>query len=217
MRAWSLPLGRWFGVHVRIHYFFLLLLFFCVLSTNLSGIAAWRGVMLWFLLFFTVLGREAVRAMTAAWHNLTVRSILLLPIGGLFSYSSPEMAERATEGAPQIALTLAGPLSNLLFAALVAALIDGATAQVPIAALPIVTPAHLMRSAVWLNVALAIINCIPAYPLDAGRLLRSIMAGNRGETQATRAASGLGQMIGIAAKTRACSSSPSWKRCGCAM
>jgi hypothetical protein len=199
MRAWSLPLGRWFGVHVRIHYFFLLLLFFCVLSTNLAGIAAWRGVLLWFLLFFAVLGREAARAMTAAWHNLTVRSILLLPIGGLFSYSSPEMAERATEGAPQIALTLAGPLSNLLFAALVAALIEGATAQVPIAALPIVTPAHLMRSAVWLNVALAIINCIPAYPLDAGRLLRSGMAGNRGETQATRAASGLGQMIGIAA------------------
>ena len=43
MRAWSLPLGRWFGVHLRIHYFFLLLLFFCELSTNLAGIAWWRG------------------------------------------------------------------------------------------------------------------------------------------------------------------------------
>ncbi|MGC2637295.1 MAG: CBS domain-containing protein [Acidobacteriaceae bacterium] len=199
MRAWSLPLGRWFGVHLRIHYFFLLLLFFCVFSTGWSGFSAWRGVILWVLLLGAVLGRETARALTAAWHGLAVRSILLLPIGGLFSYQSPEMSEQAAEGLPQIALTVAGPLANLAFAAVVAGLIAGATAQVPIGALPIVTPMHLMRSAVWLNVALAVINCIPAYPLDAGKLLRSVMARTRGASQATRAASGLGQMAGIAA------------------
>jgi len=52
-----------------------------------SGLAAPLVI----LLFGAVLGREAARALTAAWHNLSVRSILLLPIGGLFSYSSPEM------------------------------------------------------------------------------------------------------------------------------
>jgi Zn-dependent protease len=199
MRAWSMPLGRWFGVHLRIHYFFLLLLFFGILSSNLAGIAPWRGFVLWFLLFAAVLGREAVRALTAAWHGLSVRSILLLPIGGLFSYASPDMAEQAVEGWAQIALTVAGPIANLAVAALVAALIAGATPQVHVAALPIVTPSHLMRSVVWLNVTLAVMNCIPAYPLDAGRLLRSMMARARGVTQATRAASGLGQMLGIAA------------------
>lgn len=199
MRAWSLPLGRWFGVHLRIHYFFLLLLFFCVLSTNLAGVSAWRGVALWLLLFAAVLGREIARALTAAWHGLAVRSILLLPIGGLFSYASPEMAEQANTGSTQIALTLTGPLWNLAFAALVAGLIAGATAQVPLAALPLVTPSHLMRSTIWLNVALAILHCVPAYPLDAGRLLRSSFVPSRGMAQATRSASGLGQMIGIAA------------------
>jgi CBS domain-containing protein len=199
MRAWSLPLGRWFGVHLRIHYFFLLLLFFCVVSTNLSGVSAWRGVLLWFLLFGAVLGREAARALTAAWHGLAVRSVLLLPIGGLFSFATPEMAERASEGATQWALALAGPLSNLGFAAVVAGLVAGATAQVPIVALPLVTPSHLMRSTVWLNVALALINLIPAYPLDAGRLMRSALSRARGVDQATRAASSLGQMLGIAA------------------
>ncbi|MGB7353876.1 MAG: CBS domain-containing protein [Acidobacteriaceae bacterium] len=199
MRAWSLPLGRWFGVHLRIHYFFLLLLLFCILSTNLSGISAWRGVALWFLLFGAVLGREATRALTAAWHGLAVRSVLLLPIGGLFSYASPEMAEHASEGASQWALAIAGPAANLLFAGIIAALIKGASSQVPIATLPIVTPAHLIRSIVWLNVALAVINLIPAYPLDAGRLVRSGLSSSRGVAQATRAASGLGQMLGIGA------------------
>jgi CBS domain-containing protein/Zn-dependent protease len=199
MRAWSLPLGRWFGVHLRIHYFFLLLLFFCAASTSLSGIASWRGVVLWFLLLGAVLGREMVRAVTAAWHGLAVRSVLLLPIGGLFSYASPEMGERASEGWPLVALTIAGPLANLLFALLVAGLIAGATSQVPIVRLPIVTPLHLMRSAVWLNVAVAAINFVPAYPLDGGRLMRHAMAQARGMSQATRAVSGLGQMAGIAA------------------
>lgn len=199
MRAWSLPLGRWFGVHLRIHYFFLLLLFFCALSTSLSGIASWRGVILWFLLLGAVVGRELARAVTAAWHGLAVRSILLLPIGGLFSYASPEMGERAADGWPLIALAIAGPLANLLFALLVAGLIAGATSQVPIARLPIVTPMHLMRSAVWLNVAVAAINFLPAYPLDAGRVMRHAMARTRGIGQATRAVSGLGQMAGIAA------------------
>jgi CBS domain-containing protein len=69
-------------------------------------------------------------------------------------------------------MTLAGPLSNLAFAGVVAALIAGATSQVPIAALPIVTPAHLMRSG---------------------------LSRSRGVAQATRAASGLGQMLGIGA------------------
>jgi Zn-dependent protease/CBS domain-containing protein len=199
MRAWSLPLGRWFGVHLRIHYFFLLLLVFCVVSTNLSGSSSWRGVVLWLLLLAVVVGRETARAITAAWHGLSVRSILLLPIGGLFSYSTPEMAERAAGGIPQIALTVAGPLSNLVFASVVAALIVGATSHVPILALPIVTPSHLMRSAIWLNVAVAAINLLPAYPLDLGRLLRSSLAQTRGVAQATRAASGVGQMAGIAA------------------
>ena len=199
MRAWSLPLGRWFGVHLRIHYFFLLLLFFCAVSTNLAGVSGWRGVMLWVLLLGAVLGREAARAVTAAYHGLAVRSILLLPIGGLFSYASPEMAEQANNGATQMAVTLAGPLSNLLFAGVVAALIAGATAQVPIAKMPLITPSHLMRSMVWLNVVLAALHLIPAYPLDAGRLLRSELAKAKGMAQATRAASGIGQMAGIAA------------------
>jgi CBS domain-containing protein len=199
MRAWSLPLGRWFGVHLRIHHFFLLLLVFCVISTHLSGISDWRGIVLWFLLLGAVLGREVARAITAAWHGLSVRSILILPIGGLFSYASPEMAEHASDGAAQIAITAAGPLASFFFAALVTALIAGATTQVPVLALPIVTPLHLMRSVVWLNVALGLIHFIPAYPLDAGRLMRSNMAKGRGLAQATRAASGIGQFVGIGA------------------
>ncbi len=190
-------MGRWFGVDLRIHTFFLLLLGFCLLSTNVAGVSAWRGVMLWLLLLLVVFVRELARLITAAYHGLQLRSILLLPIGGLFSYASPESAEAAVEGNVQTSLALTGPLANLLFAAIVAGLVAGASAGVPLTARPFITPTHLIRSTIWLSAMLALLNCLPAYPLDAGRLLRARLSQTRGTAQATKAVSGLSQGFGL--------------------
>ncbi|HZD47623.1 MAG TPA: site-2 protease family protein [Silvibacterium sp.] len=199
MRGWSFPLGRWFGVDLRIHTFFLLLLGFCLLSTGVAGVAAWRGIMLWLLLLLAVFVRELARLITAAYHNLQLRSILLLPIGGLFSYSTPESAERAVDGRVQIVLALTGPIANFLFAAVIAGLIAGATPAVPLIARPLITPTHLIRSTIWLSAMLGLLNLVPAYPLDAGRILRGVMSRTRGTAQATRAVSGLSQGFGLLA------------------
>lgn len=197
MRGWSFPLGRWFGVDLRIHTFFLLLLGFCLLSASVSNLSAWRGFLLWGTLFFAVMVREMVRLMVAAYHGLQMRSVLLLPIGGLFSYTNPESAERAKDPAIQFQLALAGPLASLVLAAVLAGLIAGATPGVPLLVRPLITASHLMRSAVWLSAGLAALHIVPAYPLDAGRVLRGILTGSRGAAQATKAASGLGQAFGM--------------------
>jgi Zn-dependent protease/CBS domain-containing protein len=199
MRGWSFPLGRWFGVDLRIHTFFLLLLGFCLLSTSVAGVAAWRGVMLWLLLLLAVAVREVARIITAAYHGLQLRSILLLPIGGLFSFSTPQSAERAAEGRVQTALALTGPIANLAFAAVIGALILGSAPGVPLGARPWITPTHLMRSTVWLSAMLGLLNLIPAYPLDAGRILRGSFSRTRGTAGATKAVSGLGQGFGLLA------------------
>jgi CBS domain-containing protein len=199
MRGWSFPLGRWLGVDLRIHTFFLLLLAFCLLSTNLINVSAWRGIMLWLLLLMAVGVREIARVIAAAYHGLQLRSVLLLPIGGLFSYANPDSAERAATGRVQASMAWVGPVANLLFAVAIGALIAGAAPQVPLFARPWITPTHLMRSMVWLNVALGLLNLVPAYPLDAGRVLRGGFTRKRGAARATRAASGIGQIIGLAA------------------
>ncbi|MBV8115785.1 MAG: CBS domain-containing protein [Silvibacterium sp.] len=199
MRGWSFPLGRWFGVDLRIHTFFLLLLGFCLLSTGVAGLPAWRGMMLWLLLFLAVFVREVARLITAAYQDLQIRSILLLPIGGLFSYATPESAERAMEGPVQIILALAGPVTSLLFAAIMTGIVVTAAPGVPIAAHPLITPTHLIRSTIWLSVLLGVLNLLPAYPLDAGRILRGAMSRTRGAAQATRAVSGLSQGFGLLA------------------
>jgi Zn-dependent protease/CBS domain-containing protein len=199
MRGWSFPLGRWFGVDLRIHTFFLLLLGFCLLSTGVAGLPAWRGIMFWLLLLLAVFVREIARRIVAAYHDLQIRSILLLPIGGLFSYASPESAERAMEGRLQLLLALTGPIANVLFAAIMAGLVATASPSVPILAHPLITPTHLIRSTMWLSALLGVLNLLPAYPLDAGRILRSAMSRTRGTAQATKAVSGLSQGFGLLA------------------
>ncbi|MDI3253503.1 MAG: CBS domain-containing protein [Bacillota bacterium] len=198
MRGWSFPLGRWMGVDLRIHTFFLLLLGLCLLATSLN-VPTWRAVFLWAILLLAVLVREIARVITAAYHGVQLRSILLLPIGGLFSYANPDSAERASEGKVQTSIAAIGPLTNFAFALAVGCLIAGASPDVPVFARPLVTPLHLMRSTVWLNVILGALNFVPAYPLDAGRVLRGGFSRAHGMVKATRAASGLGQVIGLLA------------------
>ena len=197
MRAWSFPLGRWFGVDLRVHMFFLLPLAYWLLSAG--GVSEWRSVGLWLILLAAVFVREIARLLTATWHGLHIRSVLLLPIGGLFSYAGPESAEHAVEPKVQRSLALAGPLASLGFAGIVAALMAGSAPAVSLIARPLITPAHIMRSIVWLSAILGVLHFVPAYPLDAGRVLRGSFARSRGAAQATKTASGMGQAIGVLA------------------
>lgn len=197
MRGWSLPLGRWMGVDVRIHTFFVMLLGFCLIYASSNNLSSGRGFLLWGLLVLVVGVREIARAITAAYFGLEIRSILLLPIGGLFSYANPESQEQATLGKTLYALAFAGPVANLLFAAMLAGLITGASPQLNLLAYPWLTATHLIRSTVWLNVFLAGLNMLPAYPLDAGRLLRGYFAKTQGALRGARAAAGLGQILAL--------------------
>ena len=199
MRGWSFPLGRWFGVHIRVHVLFALVLVICVVSTDLPGLPVWRGLMLCGLLFVCVMLREIVRLIAASYFGVQLRSILLLPIGGLVSYASPDSAERAQTGRAQTAIGIAGPASSLLFAAIFGGLILGASPQVPVFARPWVTPEHLLRSLVWLNVGLFAVHLLPAYPLDMGRLMKAYYVRTQGATQAAKSASQLSQVIGATA------------------
>ncbi len=196
--SWSIPMGRILGVEIRLHFFFALLLGLALLYAGMSGLAAIRGVALWLLLLGIVGVREIARGIGSAYYGLQIRSLLLLPIGGLPTYATPESAEQATEGATQIALATIGPLTNLLVAGVLLAFILGVAPNVSVVAKPWVSAKHLLRSAFWLNIFLATVNLLPAYPLDAGRLLRGNFSRAQGALKGNRAASGIGQVIALA-------------------
>lgn len=174
MRGWSFPVGRFFGVEVRIHAFFLLLLALAIGVGSLAGASTGRVLTLWLLLLFAVVVREVARALAAAWFGLDLRGILLLPTGGLFTYATVDATERAAEPAMQRRMAVIGPLASigagLLLGAIILASAPGIEAD--LVGRPLIEPSHLLRAMVWLNILLGAINLLPALPLDGGRVFQ---------------------------------------------
>ena len=200
MRGWSIPLGRWLGVELRVHTFFLLLAVVCLgLGASEPPNSTARGLALFFVLVSAVVVRETARLLVAAWLGLKLRAILVLPIGGLFAYATPESQETATHGKGSWALAFAGPAANGITALGLAALFLGSSQNINLIAQPWISSGHLLRSMVWMQAGLGVLHLLPAYPLDFGRVLRSSFAANYGAGPASRAATGVGQLLALAA------------------
>ena len=197
MRGWSFPIGRILGVDLRIHTFFLLLLGVAISYGSVAGSTGGRGFALWLLLLLAVAVREIARAIAAVWFGLELRSILLLPTGGLMVFGSPEATERASSPEVQKRLALVGPASNIGFGLLLAAIVLTVTPQVNLLERPWITLPHLLRSSIWINLLLGVVNLLPASPLDGGRLFRGEFSKAHGVMKGSRASAGLGQMIAI--------------------
>jgi len=192
-----MPLGRWAGVEMRMHLFFPLLL---LVFIGIAGSDHWpRGLALFLFLVAAVITREAARLLTAAWLGLRLRAVLLLPFGGLFAYANPESQERANQGAGQFAMALAGPLANWATALVLAAAVLGASGGLNLLAQPLLSSGDLLRSVIWMQALLGVLHLVPAYPLDFGRLMRGSFARDHGLAPASRAASGIGQVIALVA------------------
>jgi CBS domain-containing protein len=188
MAGWSLSLGKIFGVGLRLHSFFVFLLAAAMLWSYSLDRPILRGVALWGLVLLAVAVRETARALVAAWFGLEVKSILLLPTGGIFTYASAQSNTKAAEPGIQRILALTGPVANLLFGLIVAGLIVTVAPEVPLFQMRWVTPEHLLRTMVWANFLLAAINLLPAWPLDGGRLLRGEMQRSKGRVESAEPA-----------------------------
>jgi len=178
MHAWSIPLGRLFGVEVRLHLTFLLLLALVVTQTMKAGIEPGRGFALFLILFAAVVVHEAARALFTSAKRDRLQRLVLLPIGGVvLGESSERSANDKTSLALEARSALAGPAASLLIAGVAAAMV-ATVARQKIFASPYIHSGHLARSVVWINLTLGLLNLVPAYPLAAGRLLRVWLAQN---------------------------------------
>jgi CBS domain-containing protein len=84
-------------------------------------------------------------------------------------------------------------------ALILAATFLGASGSVNLISQPWISSAYLLRSMVWMPAGLAVLHLLPAYPLDMGRLLRGSFARKHGFAPAGRAATGIGQLLALAA------------------
>ena len=181
-RPWALQVGRIFGIPIRLHATFVLLLVWVALLTARSGESLLRGVAFLLLLVASVTLHELGHALVARRHGVATEEIVLLPIGGVARLSG-----RPGAGA-ELAIALAGPLVNLgLALALGLALLAGgggaAAAEGSAAAgssllggAGLASGSGLVADLALANFALFAFNLLPASPLDGGRALRAFLA-----------------------------------------
>ena len=196
-RGWSFPAGRLFGVEVRIHLTFLFLLVFVwfTQSAALGTAGAARGLLLVVIIFACVVLHEFGHALLARRYGMTVRSIILLPIGGMTLMEDP--GPQQSNPVRDARIALAGPLVNLMIAAVAAATFWIVMPHVKLWGHPLVDAGNLPRSLVWSNLFLGLFNLLPAYPMDGGRILRAWFAERMDYVMATRRAVLIGQGLAM--------------------
>jgi Zn-dependent protease/CBS domain-containing protein len=180
---------RIFGVPIRLHFTFVLFIVF-LLFVGMSGrqSAAMTAVYI-FALFGSVLLHELGHALVARRYGIRTLEIVMYPIGGV---SRPERQPKARE---ELWIALAGPTVNLLIAVVLLGWVGLHQGFEQLEQLREPTDANLAQRVALGNMALAIFNLLPAYPMDGGRVLRSLLAWRRTEDEATRAAAVAGQAL----------------------
>jgi len=175
-----------FGIPVRLHFTFLLLLVFLIFigfGGSQSGPAAAVYVL---ALFVSVFLHEVGHALVARLYGLRTLEIIMCPIGGV------SRLERSTGARQEPLIALAGPFVNLVIAVVLLATQHD---FLPLENLRIPTDANLIERIAVGNLLLAVFNLLPAYPMDGGRVLRSLIALRKSEDEATRMAAGAGRLL----------------------
>jgi Zn-dependent protease/CBS domain-containing protein len=198
MRTWSIHAGRIFGVEIRIHLSFLLLLVFVWANEQHARhfISPWRGTALLALVFGSVVLHELGHALVARHAGVPPKGIILFPIGGvtIFDEAQPEVP---TNWKRDVRIAAAGPIVNFLIAGMAAVVLRVAMPHDRLWTDPYVTSLNLPHSLVWANLWLGIFNLLPAYPMDGGRVLRALFCRTLDPVSAIRRAVSIGRGFAI--------------------
>jgi Zn-dependent protease/CBS domain-containing protein len=201
MRSWSIPAGHLFGVDVRIHLtFFLLPAFIFWNEYRVHGSANGpRDLAVTGIVLACVIAHEFGHIIFARRYGLVPKAMILLPLTGVTLYDEPQ-GEKQTAGSlwiREIRLAVVGPLVNLALGLLTAGIVTAVDPSISLWKWPFLQSANLPSSIVWANFYLAILNCLPAYPMDGGRVLRAIFARKADMSMATRRAVSISNAIAM--------------------
>ncbi len=176
--TWSFPIGRAFGIQVRVYWtvslvFLLVLLQFLdwgfLTFSKALGLAAATTV----LLYLIVWTHEMGHALAARrWHVPTSR-ITLSALGGLCHLQEGIPSPRA-----EILVSVAGPATHLVWLAVVWPLSIwlGTPYGWSAGAITVDPLTYVVWTLRTLNIALLVFNLLPFFPMDFGRVLRALLA-----------------------------------------
>jgi Zn-dependent protease/CBS domain-containing protein len=201
MRSWSIPVGRLFGVDVRLHLTFLVLPMFVYWTeyyANGKLANGPRDLALVGIILACVAAHEFGHILAARRYELIPKAVILLPLTGVTLYEDPRAEKPALPlWKRDIRLAAVGPLVSLALALLAIAAIRATGLGIELWKWPYLQASQLAKSLVWANLYIAVLNLLPAYPLDGGRILRALFFRKLDVSSATRRAVSISTAIAL--------------------
>jgi Zn-dependent protease/CBS domain-containing protein len=191
----GLKIGRWFGIPVSIDVSWLVIAtlvswsFFALFSNEFPDLeqtpALILGVATAMLFFVSVLLHELSHSLMARRLGIPVSGITLFIFGGV-----TKTEEEAQSPGEEFAVAIVGPLSSIAIAGICWSLVNLTGGLFP------ETVRYGLGYLGWLNLALGVFNLLPGFPLDGGRVLRSILWKATGDvTKSTEGAAAGGRIL----------------------
>ncbi len=202
----SLTLFKIFGIKVRVHWSFLLIIVYGAFMFRGRGDSLFEGalygILVTLLLFVCVTLHEFGHALAAKYYDIKVPTITLLPIGGVASLE--RMPDKPYQ---ELVIAVAGPVVNIVIAAFLFPIVafmvgmdmrNGAELQDLLQWFRTMLQPGFVNLLIYLlvtNLLLAIFNLLPAFPMDGGRILRAVLAMGMPYVNATRIAVFVGRLM----------------------
>ena len=202
--SWSIKLFSVWGINVRVHLTFVLILAWAAFAWSDSpgaGISgAIFGIVAMLLLFGCITLHELGHSFLALRYGLRVRDIVLLPIGGV-----SQIEEMPNKPGQELAIAIVGPAISVAIAIVLFGISLLAGVQSSLASFDL---SGSLVSLGWqgmlaylavANLILGVFNLIPAFPMDGGRALRALLAMRLDYRRATGVAVAVGQGLAMIA------------------
>lgn len=200
---WSLSLGSVAGIRIYVHWTFVILIGWILISHIKQGHGladGLVGVAFVLTIFLCVILHELGHALTARRFNIKTKNITILPIGGLASME--RMPEKPGQ---ELWVAIMGPVVNVVIALILylyLAAVDGIPGIEEIQAIEeskgtLLTEGFFLFNLLLVNVILVVFNLIPAFPMDGGRVLRALLSYGTDRVRATKIAARIGQFLAI--------------------
>lgn len=182
-------LGKVFGIQLRLHYSWFIifaLLAFALVAPHWSSGFWWAiGIITCLLFFASVIAHELAHSLVGRANGIPIKSITLFIFGGI-----AQMTKEATSPNAELKMAAAGPACSAAIGGvcfLIWSFNSGMAAPI----------ANMVWWLMFMNLALATFNMIPGFPLDGGRVLRSVLWRFTGDFQrSTRIATRVGEGVG---------------------
>jgi len=197
----GIPIGKAFGISLRLHYSWFFI--FALVTWSLAAVyfpathPEWSlllkigaGLVASVLFFGSVLFHELMHSLVSIRQGTQIQAITLFFLGGV-----SEMTGEPKTAGDEFRMAAAGPFSSLVLGGVFLGIFFTLRGETSGAAQFVAAISYYLG---LINILLGVFNLIPGFPLDGGRVLRSLIWWRtRNMQSATKIASSIGRAIGF--------------------